>query len=130
MDDFYRPCDFSHICGYPHDLPETALERLPSFLGDHVISAKTHISRFNHFIAKWCNAHNHEDVKMKLFVLSLEDEAGEWFQDQNDKIFKDLKGIIEAFDYRWGDRKDNYALLSALHSSHKEENENIEDFNK
>ena len=100
MDDFYRPCDFSHICGYPHDLPETALERLPSFLGDHVISAKTHISRFNHFISKWCNAHNHEDVKMKLFILSLEDEAGEWFQDQDNKIFNDLKGIIEALDYR------------------------------
>lgn len=130
MDDYYRPCDFSNICGYPHDLPETALERLPSFLGDNVISAKIHINRFNHFIAKWCNANNHEDVKMKLFVLSLEDEASEWFQDQDNKIFKDLKGIIEAFDYRWGDRKDSYALLSALHSSHKEENENIEDFNK
>ena len=53
-------------------------------------------------------AHNHEDVKMKLFVLSLEEEAIDWFMEQDDNKFKDLKGIIEAFNDKWGDKRDHH----------------------
>ena len=91
MEDLCKPCDFSNITGYPHDLPDKAIERLPSFQGNNAISAKSHITKFNQCLAKWCNAHNHEDVKMRLFILSLEDDAMEWFQDQNDNKFKTLK---------------------------------------
>ena len=75
-------------------------------------------------------AHNHEDVNMKLFVLPLEEEAFDWFMEHDDNKFKDFKGIIEAFNDKWRDRKDNHALLTALHSSHKEDNETVEEFNK
>ena len=99
--DFYKPCDFSNVVGYPHDIPEMAIDKLPSFQSDSSTNVKSHITKFNCCIAKWCMAHDHEDVKMKLFVLSLEDEAWEWFQEQDNKKFKDLKGIIEAFNDKW-----------------------------
>ena len=67
---------------------------------------------------------------MRLFILSLEDDAMEWFQDQNDNKFKTFKAIIEAFNDRWGDRRDNHFLLAALHTSQKQENETMDEFNK
>ena len=106
MDGYYGPCDFSKIVGYPHDVPEKAVDKLPSFQGDNATSAKAHIRNFNLCIARWCMAHNHEDVKMKLFVLSLEEEANDWFMEHDDNKFKDLKGIIEAFNDKWGDKRD------------------------
>ena len=30
MDDLCKPCNFSNIIGYPHDLPDKAIEKLPS----------------------------------------------------------------------------------------------------
>ena len=77
MDDLFSPFDFSAIAGYPNALLEKALEKLPTFQGNNAISAKTHIKAFSLCINKWCNAaqHNHQDVKMKLFALSLEEEA-------------------------------------------------------
>ena len=78
MDAIYQPCDFSNIQGYPHPILDKALEKLLSFQGNNVVSAKAHVRNFSLCISKWCNAHNYEDVKMKLFVLSLE-EAHDWF---------------------------------------------------
>jgi hypothetical protein len=71
----YDPCDFSNINGYPHAIPEKAIEKLPSFQGNNVVSAKMHVKSFMRCINKWFVAHDHEDVKMKLFVLSLEYDA-------------------------------------------------------
>ena len=100
MDDLCKPCDFSNITSYPHALPNKAIEKLPSFQGNNAISAKSHTTKFNQCIAKWCNASNYVDVRMRLFVLSSEDDAMEWFEEQNDNKFKTLKEIIEAFNDR------------------------------
>ena len=43
MDAIYQPCDFSNIQGYPHPIPDKALEKLPSFQGNNVVSAKPHV---------------------------------------------------------------------------------------
>jgi hypothetical protein len=59
----YDPCDFSAINGYPHAIPEKAIEKLPSFQGNNAINAKTHIKDFMRCINKWCVAHDYEDVK-------------------------------------------------------------------
>ena len=39
------------MIGYPHEVPEKALDKLPSFQGDNVTSAKAHIRNFNLCIA-------------------------------------------------------------------------------
>jgi hypothetical protein len=33
MDDLYKPCNFTNIQGYPHPLPDKAIEKSPSFSG-------------------------------------------------------------------------------------------------
>lgn len=63
----------------PNIILNKFIEKLPSFQGNNAISAKTHIRNFNLCITKWYNNANHEDVKMRLFVLALEVDALDWF---------------------------------------------------
>jgi hypothetical protein len=95
MGDLLRPCNFINIQGYPHAIPDKAIEKLPSFQGNNVVSARSHILNFNLCVSKWCNGHNHEDVKMTLFVYSLEGEAGEWFSEQDPNKFSTLAKFIK-----------------------------------
>jgi hypothetical protein len=126
----YAPCDFSAINNYPHAIPEKAIEKLPSFQGNNAISAKMHVKSFMRCINKWCAAHDYEDVKMKLFVLSLEDDASDWYEDKPDNTFKTLKDLIDAFTEKWGEKRDHRHLLAALNTMKKNENETMDEFNK
>jgi hypothetical protein len=126
----YNKCDFTAINNYPHALPEKAIEKLPSFQGNNAISAKMHIKAFMRCTNKWCAAHDYEDVKMKLFVLSLEDIALDWYEDLPDNKFKTLKELTDAFIEKWGEKKDHRQLLAALNSIKKNENETMDEFNQ
>ena len=86
MTEFYKPLDFSQIAGAPHDIPNDAIKKLPIFEGNNAITAKSHIRKFDKHLDSYCNdaAHNHEDVKMKIFALSLEDDAAAWYFDLGD----------------------------------------------
>jgi hypothetical protein len=126
----YAPCDFSAINNYPHAIPEKAIEKLPSFQGNNAISAKMHVKSFMRCINKWCAAHDYEDVKMKLFVLSLEDDASDWYEDKPDNTFKTLKDLIDVFTEKWGEKRDHRHLLAALNTMKKNENETMDEFNK
>jgi hypothetical protein len=79
MDDFYNPINYLGINDYPHELPEAAIENLPAFY--NVGNANYHIKAFWRCINKWFDAHIQEDVLMKLFMLSLEEDAYDWFHD-------------------------------------------------
>lgn len=132
MDDLFAPFDFNAIVGYPHALPEKALEKLPTFLGNNAISAKTHLKAFSLCINKWCNAaqHNHQDVKMKLFALSLEDEAFNWFSNLEDNKYPTLSSLVDQFMDKWGDKTEHRHALVALNTIKKSENETMIEFNK
>jgi len=81
MGDPLIPCNFDNIQGYPHPIPNKAIEKLHAFQRNNVFSAKTHILNFNMCILKWCNGHNYEYVKMSLFLYSLEGEVLDWFME-------------------------------------------------
>ena len=77
MMELFKPLDFSQIEGAPHAIQKDAIKKLPIFQGNNAITAKSHLWNFEKHLVSYCNdaAHNHEYVKMKLFVLSLEDDA-------------------------------------------------------
>ena len=127
MDDIFSPFDFTAIVGYPHALSEKALEKLPTFQGNNAISAKTHVKDFSLCINKWCNAtqHNHQDVKMKLFALSLEEEAFDWFSNLYDNKFPTLNSLIDEFMDKWGDKKEHRHALAALNTIKKTKKETM-----
>ena len=106
MIELFKPLDFSQIASAPHAIPKDAIKKLPIFQGNNAITAKSHIRKFEKHLVSYCNdaAHDHDDVKMKLFVLSLEDDAKEWYLDQDDDSYKTLSEFLEGFK-NWMGRK-------------------------
>jgi hypothetical protein len=129
MSIFLRPLNFAAIQGAPHQVPEKAIDKLPTFQGNNAISAKSHILNFRMCVERYCRGHDEEDVKMTLFVYSLEGDAAEWFTDFDPAKFNTLDSILDEFRKRWGDQKEHRFQLAALTSSHKKENETVEEFN-
>ena len=48
---------------------------------------------------------------MKLFALSLEDDAVEWYFDLGDDSYKTLSEFLEGFKKKWGKRKNQDICL-------------------
>jgi hypothetical protein len=107
MTTFLSPLNFAAIQGAPHDVPEKAIDKLPIFHENNAISAQAHISSFHRYVGKYCRDHNEEDVKMTLFVYSLEGSAADWFEDFPANKFSTLNSIIDEFRKRWGDDKEH-----------------------
>ena len=53
------------------------MNKLPIFEGNNVINVEEHIKKFIVFLQIYTHStnYNHEDVRMKLFVLSIEGVA-------------------------------------------------------
>jgi hypothetical protein len=105
MTTFLSPLNFAAIQGAPHDVPEKAIDKLPIFHGNNAISANSHISSFGRCVEKYCGGHKEEDVKMTLFVYSLEGNVAEWFEDFPANKFNTLNSILDEFRKRWGDQR-------------------------
>jgi ribonuclease HI len=129
MSVFLRPLNFAAIQGAPHTVPEKAIDKLPTFQGNNAISAKSHILNFQMCVERDCQGNDEEDVKMPLFVYSLEGDAAEWFTDFDQNKFSTLDEILDEFRKRWGDQKEHRFQLAALTTSYKKENETVEEFN-
>jgi hypothetical protein len=129
MSIFLRPLNFAAIQGSPHAVPEKAIDKLPTFQGNNSISSKSHILNFQMCVQKYCGGHDHEDVKMTLFVYSLEGDAAKWFTDFPAAKFITLDEILNEFRKRWGDKKEHRFQLVALTTSQKKENETVVEFN-
>ena len=121
MEDLFAPLHFTNI---PHDISERAIDRLPSFTGNDATIATDHIKRFTTFLARYAHAttYNHEDVKMQLFILSLEGDARNWFCDFPDNFFDSLQAIINAFKNRYGDQINERYLPCAIYNMKTNEN--------
>lgn len=64
------------------------------------------MQRFAHSIA-----YKHEDVRMKLFVLSLTDNVLDWFHDKADNAFDSLRALTNAFKNKYGDKREGKYLV-------------------
>jgi hypothetical protein len=129
MSIFLRPLNFAAIQVAPHAVPEKTIDKLPIFQGNNVISAKTHIMNFRMCVQRYCGGHDEEDVKMTLFVYSLERDVAEWFTDFDANKFSTLDEILNEFRKRWGNQKEHRFQLASLTTSHKKENETVVEFN-
>jgi hypothetical protein len=105
MDDLYRPIDFSAISGYPHIIPENALQNLPCFQSNNIVDARRHVKKVSHCFNKWCCNSLYEDIKMKLFILSFDDDDLDWFTELKDNQVKTCKELIDAFMEKWKEKE-------------------------
>ena len=92
MGEYFSSLDISQIAGQPHNLPDKAMDKLSMFTSTDAINASLHLKKFSRCISAFINdlAHKHEDVYMKLFSLSLEGDAGEWFNNFPNNSFATL----------------------------------------
>ena len=116
MTELFKPLDFSQIAGTPHDIPNDAIKKLPIFQGNNAITAKSHIRNFEKHLVSYCNdvAHDHDDVKMNLFALSLEDDVEEWYLNLDDDSYKTLSKFQDGFRKKWGEKKEPRHLFATL----------------
>ena len=105
MNDLYKPIDFSAISGYPHLIPEKAIENLPCFQNDNVIDVIRHVQRVSHCFYKWCCNALYQDVGMKLFILSFDDDDLDWFTKLKDKKIRTYKELTKAFMEKWKEKE-------------------------
>jgi hypothetical protein len=67
---------------------------------------------------------------MKLFSLSLEENAKSWYDDLVANNIRDWKAFHDAFIKRWAHRKDGRLMLTQLHEMKKKENELVKYFDE
>ena len=51
--DLFAPCNFANIQGYPNDLPNNGLAKLPSFQRNNAISVMAHKKAFSSWLGKY-----------------------------------------------------------------------------
>ena len=71
----------------------------------------------------------HDDVYMKLFALSLEGDAYDWYTGLDDNSYATYAEFLKGFKERLGDKKEPRHQLASLHTIKRSENETME-FNK
>ena len=113
MTEIFKTLDFSQISGAPHAIPKDSIKKLPIFQGNNAITAKSQFWKFEKHLVSDCidASHYHDDVKMKLFALSLEDDVEEWYLDLDDDSYKTLSEFLEGFKKKWGKRKNQDICL-------------------
>jgi len=67
---------------------------------------------------------------MKLLILSLEDDAFDWFQNKADNAFDSLRSLLDAFKNKYGDKLEGKYLVKEFNTIKKRENEMVEEFNQ
>ena len=114
--ELFKPLDFSQIACAPHAILKDAIKKLPRFEGNNATTAKTHLQKFERHLVSYCDdvSSNHEDIKMNLFALSLEDDAAEWYENLGDDSYKTLSDFLEGFKKKWGGKKEPRHLLVSL----------------
>ena len=77
MDEYFTQLDFSQIAGQPRRLPDKAVEKLPMFTGTDATTSAMHLRSLYRYVNAFISdhAHQHDDVYMKLFALSLDEGA-------------------------------------------------------
>ena len=84
------------------------MDKLPLFQGNNAFSANSHLKSFSSWLGKYARAtdFNHEDVKMTLFVLTLEGDALDWFMEKPHNSFDSFQSIVNAFKEKYGDKRE------------------------
>jgi hypothetical protein len=78
---------------------------LPCFQINNVVDARHHVNRVSHCFNKWCCNALYEDVGMKLFILSFDDDDLDWFTELKDKEVKTYNELIDAFMEKWKEKE-------------------------
>jgi hypothetical protein len=101
---------------------------MPKFTGEEDIFVEENLSTFYSY-ADNLNIEN-EDVWLRFFVQSLDDEARKWFRGLNPRSIDGIEALVDSFLRHWGDKKDFLYYITEFGSLKREEGEYVLDFSK
>jgi hypothetical protein len=93
----FSPLDFSIVLGFPHPIPSIYVwgDHLPRFVEKKEDNPLDHLIRFHQCMVQ-LNIHD-EDVRMKMFMYSLEGDAHKWYRSLPFSSITSLKKFIQHF---------------------------------
>ena len=100
-----------------HDLPQNYGQKIPFFGGDGNFTARKHVDRFDDYVDLYMV--DEDDVKMRLFVLSLSREVKKWFGDLPARSILTFQTFQTSFLERWGDKTSPLQVLSQYNNLKK-----------
>ena len=93
-----------------HDLPQGYTQRILFYDGEGNFTPKQHVDRFKDFLDM--DLVDEDDVKMRLFVLSLLGEAKKWFKYLPARSIRMFPAFHTVFLERWDDKRSPLQVLS------------------
>jgi hypothetical protein len=75
------------------------------YFSNNIVDARCHVKKVSLCFNKWCCNALYEDVGMKLFILSFDDDDLDWFTEVKDKHVRIYNELIDAFMGKWKEKK-------------------------
>ena len=82
-----------------HDMPKEAIRKMPVFSGGDSATTRNHLLMVTHIINRYClpSQYNREDIKIRLFVCSLDGDVMKWLSNWPEDYIDSLQSIVNAF---------------------------------
>jgi hypothetical protein len=124
----FDPLSFVAFPDYPHELcTRKWLKCLPLIVGRSGESIEDHLVVFSKLLDDF--EVEHEDVAMRMFVLTLEGEAQTWYKSLLDASIDGWDSFQEKFTERWADKRDNSSLINVFTNIKKNGDGTVTNFN-
>ena len=81
MGEYFTQLDFFQLAGQPHRLLDKAVEKPLMYTDIDATTFAMHLRNFSRCINAYVSdpVSQHDDVYMKLFAISLDGKAGDWY---------------------------------------------------
>ena len=108
MGEYFTQLDFSQIASQPHRLPDKAVEKLPMYTDTDATTSAMHLRNFSRCINAYVSdpISQHDDVYMKLFSLSLDGKADDWYNNLPNNAFDTLVAFKTSFTNKFSEKKE------------------------
>ena len=109
-----------------HDFPQDYAHKIPFYNGDGNFTTRQHVDIFDDYVD--LELVDEDDIKMRLFVLSLSGEANKWFRDLPTRSILIFEAFQTSFLGIWGDKTSPLQVLSQYNNLKKGGFESVHEF--
>jgi hypothetical protein len=122
--DRYKPLVLPPIL---HDFPANYYKYLPRFDGEYGnITAEKHIQGFEHFLDLF--EVEEDDVCIRIFSLSLQGKAKEWFKKLSAASICDFNQFVKVFLNKWVIKRNIFLILEEYDHLKRQPGETVQHF--
>jgi hypothetical protein len=122
--DRYKPLILPPIL---HDFPANYYKHLPRFDGEHGnITSEKHIQGFENYLDLF--EVEEDDVCIRIFALSLQGRAKEWFKSLSAASIPNLHQFVKIFLNKWEIKRNIFLILEEYDHLKRQPGETVQNF--